>query len=339
MKQPFVSIVIPTRRENGILKRCLDSLFRQNYPRNKFEIILISNNPLSSKIKGVKKIKAKNNNHAEARNLGVKKAKGEIIAFCDDDCILPPNWLSVASRYFVDKKFDLIGGPIAPPKETSFSFRMGAYLSGSKFAVGPSAPRWRKAYPEQKATPFNLILANTFVKKKCFKEVGGFETDQVPGEENLLYYKLQQEECRLLYTPKIACLHSSKPIFLPYARKVFFYSTGRGMLLAREPQSSHLAFWIPSFFVIGLLALPILALFSKWAFSVLIIMFSIYWGLSFAQALYIFWFRERDLKVFWAAPVATFLIHMAYGLGVLRGFLRYKLGKQTAFLMPDIPKA
>lgn len=342
MKKPFVSIVVPTRREDQILRRCLNSLLKQNYPKTKFEIVLVSTRKIKinhPQIK-IKTIKISfETNHAEARNIAIKKAKGEIIAFCDDDCVLPENWLSTASRYFTKKGVDLIGGPIVPQKESPFSYRIGAYLSGSKFAVGPSAPRWRKAYPEQKASPFNLILANTFIRKSCFEAVGGFDPNQVPCEEDFLCHKLRQKGYQLIYTPKIACFHPSKPIFLPYARKVFFYSTGRGMLLAREPQTSHLVFWIPSLFVISLLLLPFLALFSRIVAGVFLAMFLIYWGLNFAQALYIFWFREKDLRVLSAAPIATFMLHVSYGLGVLKGFLRYKFGKRKAVVMPNIQKA
>ena len=342
MKKNFISIIIPTRRKNQILRRCLNSLSKQTYSPSCYEIILVSKRKIKINQPGIK-IKiitiSPKINHAEARNMAVKKARGEIIAFCDDDCILPQNWLSTASAYFTQKRVDLIGGPIIPPKERFFSCRLGAYLSGSKFAVGPSAPRWRKAYPEQKANAFNLILANTFMRKNCFMAVGGFDARQVPCEENLLYYKLQQKGYKLLYTPKITCLHPSKPIFLPYARKVFFYSTGRGILLAKEPQTSQLAFWIPSFFVIALLAIPLLSLFSKTALFILLVMLSIYSVLNFAQAFYIFWFREKDLRILLAAPIATFLLHLSYGLGVLKGFSRYKLGKRGGVLMPNIPKA
>lgn len=340
MEKPFISIIIPTWRGSKVLNRCLSSLLVQDYPQDKFEIILVSKENLPVKWNKTKVIKiGKNVNHALARNIGVAEARGEIIAFCDDDCILPKNWLSVASDYFVAKGVDLIGGPIVPQKESPFSYRIGGYLSGSKFAVGPSAPRWRILYPEGEATPFDLILANTFVRKKSFEEVGGFDPDQVPCEENLFYYKLRNKGLKLFYTPKIACFHPSKPIFLPYTRKVFFYSIGRGMLLAREPKTFHLAFVTPSLFVIIPLILLILSPFFLLAFSYLLAILLIYSILNLAQALYIFCFRERDLRVFLAVPITTFMLHTSYGLGVLRGFLRYKLGKRKAVLMPNIPKA
>lgn len=340
MKAVSFSIIIPTRRESRIFNRCLTSLLAQDYPQNKFEIIVVSKEPLNVKKKKVKVIKIDQNiNHAQARNLGAAKAQGEILAFCDDDSILPKDWLSIASTYFAEKGVDLIGGPILPIKESPFPHRIGGYLSGSKFAVGPSAPRWRKAYPEQRANQFNLILANTFIRKKCFEAVGSFDPNQVPCEEDFLYHKLRHKGYQLVYTPKIACFHPSKPIFLPYARKVFFYATGRGMLLAREPKTFHLAFVIPSLFLFTLLTLLLLSPFFRLASSFLLAIFLVYGLLNLTQALYIFWFREREPRVLLATPITTFLLHVSYGLGVMRGFWRYHLGKRSAVSMPNIKNA
>ncbi len=340
MKKPFISVIIPTWRENKVLTRCLSSLSAQDYPPDKFEIILVSRENLAIKNKKIKVIKIeKRTNHAQARNIGVAKAKGEIFAFCDDDCVLPKKWLSTAIPYFTKKKADLIGGPIVPLKDSPFAYRIGGYLSGSKFTVGPSASRWRRLYPEQKANPFNLILANTFIRKKCFEEVDGFDSSQVPGEENFLYYKLDQMGRKLLYVPEIACQHPAKPIFLPYARKVFFYATGRGILLARRPKASHPLFWIPALFILTLPALVLLSFFSQLAFGCLLAILLVYCLLNIAQPLYIFWVRERDPRVLLVVPPATVLIHLSYGLGFLKGFLRYKLGRKDAVRMPGIFKA
>lgn len=331
-----VSVIIPTWRNNQVLNKCLKSLFAQNYPPSNFEIILVSKNKLAIKNKRVSLIKIGNQiNHAEARNIAAKYARGKILAFCDDDCVLPKDWITKATICFKKTQADLIGGPIIPLAKAPFSCRLSAYLTGSKFTVGPSTPRWRDAYPEGNASPFHLILANNFVTKKAFKMVGGFAPDQVPCEENLFYYRLKNQGFRLFYTAKIACFHPAKPIFLPYAQKIFFYSTGRGMLLAREEKTFHPAFIIPSLFVISLLILITVSPFLKPAFLFLIFIMIVYWGLNFAQAFYIFLKRERNINILWAAPMATLLIHLSYGLGVLNGFVRYKLGKKNIIPMPN----
>ena len=90
MRKLFISVVIPTWRENQVLSRCLASLFAQGYPQKKYEIIVISKDDLANLPKGkrIKMVKSNQGlNHAEMRNLGVSKSQGEIIAFCDDDFV------------------------------------------------------------------------------------------------------------------------------------------------------------------------------------------------------------------------------------------------------------
>ncbi len=95
-----VSVIIPTRNRVEYLARCLDSLYQQS--TLPFEIIVVDNsdkpvkdmvlksnsshsklNYLYSPLKGVSK----------ARNLGIAKAKGSLLAFLDDDCLVNKNWV------------------------------------------------------------------------------------------------------------------------------------------------------------------------------------------------------------------------------------------------------
>lgn len=336
MEKPFISVIIPTWRKSKILSHCLNSLLTQNYPKNRLEIILIAKkriNPLSKKVRVIQI--EKNKNHAEARNIGVSYAQGEIIAFCDDDCILPKNWLSTAASYFVKNKADLIGGPAVPPNKAPFAYRIGGYLSGSRFTVGFAASRHRKLYPEQEAHEFDLILANTFIRKSVFEKFGGFDKNQVPCEENFLYAKVKNNGYKLLYSPEIACIHPAKPIFFPWATKVFFYATGRGLLITRALETFHIQYFIPTFFIFSLPFLAIFSPFSLLAFSYLLAIILVYSVLNLGNAFYIFLKFERNPLILIIAPIATLIIHISYGFGFLSGLVHYFFGKGQTVKMPS----
>lgn len=335
MDRPFISIVIPTWRESKVLDRCLDSLLAQDYPRDRFEIIFVSKRKIMAKDKEVKTVKiGKDVNHAEARNIGVARAKGEIIAFCDDDCILPKNWLLAASDYFIKKKADLIGGAIVPPKDAPFAYRIGGYLTASPFVVGFAAIRHKNLPSDREANEFDLILANTFVRKKVFQKVGGFDPNQVPCEENLFYFRLKKAGYKILYATKIACTHPAKPIFLPWARKIFFYATGRGMLSLKTPETFHPQYIIPSIFVLTIAGLGMFSFVSPTARLFLWGIGLTYCILNLVNTFYIFLKLERDPAVLIAVPIATFFVHISYGLGFLNGLLRYLFGKREPVKMP-----
>jgi GT2 family glycosyltransferase len=336
MIKPFVSIVIPTWRTSKILSLCLESLYNQDYPKKNFEIILISPKSLNIHHTRVKTVKiSKGLNHAEARNMGVSVSKGSIIAFCDDDCILPSNWLTSGVSYFKNNKIDLVGGPVTPPYNLSFKYRLGGYLSGSRFTVGFAASRYRPVDCIKKADESNLILANTFITKSAFISCGGFEKDQVPCEENSLCFKMKKKGYNLIYSPKVTCNHPAKPILFPWAKKVFFYATGRGQLLARTPATFKIQFVIPSLFIFSLCILIPLSFF--WILPRIIFLSTIltYLMLNLANALKLYFVAENNLAIIMVAPIATFIIHIAYGLGFGYGFFRYLSGKHGASKMPS----
>jgi len=324
---PFVSIVIPTRRGSDILKRCLDSLFKQDYSADAFEIILVSKEKLDiqkreriSTISGV--------DFVDARNEGVKNAKGQLIAFVDDDCIMPEDWMSKAVPYFADPKVAVVGGPALPFQRDEFSYQVGKYLLGSAFTSGFASTRYKLQKNVQEVHEYGLIAANNVIRKDVFESVSGFDAEQVLSEENDLYFRITQQGYKLLYVPEIYVWHRAKPIVLPLLKKVFFYATGRGVLMVRKPKTFRLLYLIPTSFALGSIFLPLASLFFGGAFIVLtFLVFLLYLVLNLLNSLFIFLrYREDPLViplVFFLTPV----LHYTYGIGVVYGAYLYLTGR------------
>ena len=102
MDQLTASIVIPTRNRPQAVERCLDALAKQDLPPGFFEVIVVddgSETPLAldparwSSQFVLKLIHQKNTGPAGARNRGVAEARGQFLAFTDDDCLPAPTWL------------------------------------------------------------------------------------------------------------------------------------------------------------------------------------------------------------------------------------------------------
>lgn len=111
MKTRKISVVIATYNRRDILPKCINSVINQDYPRNGFEIIIVNDcstddtyeyaRALAKKHRSIRAFSHnKNKGEAAARNTGIKAAKGEIIAFLDDDCIAGKNWLFSISAAF-----------------------------------------------------------------------------------------------------------------------------------------------------------------------------------------------------------------------------------------------
>lgn len=108
-----ISVVIPTYNHSQYLRRCLDSLFQQNYPVHKYEVIVINDASEDDTQEVLDRYRKKNPNlHVimnlenrgayYSRNRGIDVAKGNIVVFTDSDCILPSNWLQKIEKEFCD---------------------------------------------------------------------------------------------------------------------------------------------------------------------------------------------------------------------------------------------
>jgi len=110
-----ISVVIASYNAEKTIENCLKSIFNQDY-RGNYEVIVVDsskdNTPkiIKSKFPKVRLIKMKKSFAELAKNLGVKHAKSDIIAFTDSDCVVPRNWLSLMVKF--QKDHDVVGGSV-----------------------------------------------------------------------------------------------------------------------------------------------------------------------------------------------------------------------------------
>jgi hypothetical protein len=93
---PLVSVVVCTHNGSGIISQCLDGLKELEYPN--FEVIIVNDGSTDStaeivKEYGFKLINIEHQGLSQARNVGLKNAMGEIVAYIDDDAKPDPHWL------------------------------------------------------------------------------------------------------------------------------------------------------------------------------------------------------------------------------------------------------
>jgi len=107
---PTISVVIPTYNSERTLAQCLESIVKQDYPREKIEIIIADGGSKDKTIEIAKNFKVDKILHNPLRTgeagkaVGVKAAKNDIVAFIDSDNILStPNWFKIMVEPFKDQ--------------------------------------------------------------------------------------------------------------------------------------------------------------------------------------------------------------------------------------------
>ena len=98
MGKPFVSMVVPACNEGKTIGACLDSLAGQNYPKDKYEIIVVDNNSTDNTAEIARSfnttvIKEKRQGLVFSHRQGIAVSQGSIIAFLDADSLARPLWL------------------------------------------------------------------------------------------------------------------------------------------------------------------------------------------------------------------------------------------------------
>ena len=133
---PTLSIVVAARNEEANIERCLGALLRQDYPADRFQIILVNDESEDRTLVLAEKIAAANperlivlttvpeSTDARGKALaiaqGIDHATGEIILLTDADCVPPPVWARSAVEHFVPG-VDVYGGFTLIHSEDLFS--------------------------------------------------------------------------------------------------------------------------------------------------------------------------------------------------------------------------
>jgi glycosyltransferase involved in cell wall biosynthesis len=175
--QPFVSVIVPVYNGELMIEKNIQSLLDQDYPKDKYEIIIIDNGSSDMTRELIKKypVTLLQENEIQtsyaARNQGIIHAQGTIIAFTDADCSTKPDWISQGVRCFAETDADMVGGKI------SFTFSdtpTAAELLDSLINLHNESSTTEKG---------GAKTANVFVKKELFEQLGMFQSDQKSGED------------------------------------------------------------------------------------------------------------------------------------------------------------
>ena len=123
--KPVISVIIASYNEEKLLPKCLTSLQKQTYSKDKYEIIVVDNGSSDNTAAIAKQFTQNVYYYDEiqgcgaARNYGFTKSKGSIIVFMDADSSAESEWLEKIVRYFEDKSLICIGGSAMPDNNGS----------------------------------------------------------------------------------------------------------------------------------------------------------------------------------------------------------------------------
>jgi len=252
---PRVSVVIACPHDSWMLQECLAALAVQTYAD--FETIVLPDEtageaPAQAHVRWLVTGKVR---PAEKRNLGIRAATGEIVAFIDDDAYPEAHWIENAIKYFAEPSVGAVGGPGVTPPGDGFFARCGGRVYENICVSGNY--RYRYLGGRVRRDIDDYPSCNLFVRKDLLDAIGGYRTDFWPGEDTLLCEAIVMEQHRrIVYDPWTLVYHHRRRLFLPHLRQLGRYGFHRGYFVKRFPATSaRFSYFVPTLFVGYLLAL------------------------------------------------------------------------------------
>ena len=330
MEQPLVSIVIPARNEENTIQRCIDSLAKSDYPKNRLEIIVVDGMSEDGTVEVVKRLSAENSqirllpNEKKitpvARNIGVKAAQGDYIMFFDAHSTASSDYIRKCVELMQETGADNVGGVLKtlPSEDTSLGIVIAKVLS-SRFGVGGSKFRTGvEARQEVDTVPFG------FYKRDVFERIGLFDDNLVRNQDIEFNLRLKRAGGKILLSPEIELTYLSRSNLKGFLRNNF----GNGFWVIYAYRFSKTPFslrhLVPMFFTVFMLAGTILPLLPPVFAYLWLVPLALYLTMDVVFSIKLV--RQSNNRSLALALVLFPLLHLAYGLGSIAGFFRLIFG-------------
>lgn len=211
---PTLSVVIPTLNRPDVLERTLADLLKQDYPVDRWEIIVIDQSDVEVKLPSSSGVRLRHlhltrKQSGAARNRGVEEASGEIIVFLDDDVeIITTDFLRAHAENYRSADVGAVAGRVLQPWDRPVE-RIRPRQVGRvtpRLLVVTANFNWDKRLEEVEG----VIGCNFSVRRDVFLSVGGFDT-AFPGtayfEETDLAIRVRKAGYRIVFEPRAVVKH------------------------------------------------------------------------------------------------------------------------------------
>jgi GT2 family glycosyltransferase len=251
--EPLLSVVVATCADAQLAVRCVEAI--RAGAAGAHEVIVVENRPGASSVERalaerfggdarVRYVEERRPGLGCARNAGLRVARGEIVAFTDDDVIVDPAWARAVRGAFATSEVDCVTGLILP-----LEFETPAQLWVERFASYGKGfiPRmYSLAEPplDQPLFPYTAGYfgsgANMAFRTQVLRDLGGFDsvlgtgTRARGGEDLDVCIRVLNAGGRLVYEPRAIIWHRHPDTYAHLRRRAFDYGAGLGAMFTKQ---------------------------------------------------------------------------------------------------------
>jgi GT2 family glycosyltransferase len=228
--RPKISVVICSYNGARTIRRALESVRKLDYPD--YEVIVVDDGSTDATAEivaeyGVRQIQlGRNRGLANARNVGMEAADGEIVAYLDDDAYPDTQWLSFLADGFAAAPHAAMGGPNVPPRDAGFVADCISSAPGGPAHVLLSDDRAE-----------HLPGCNLAIRKDALQAIGGFDPRfRAAGDDVDVCWRLQEAGWTLGFRPAAMVWHERRGSIAAYWRQQCGYGQAEALLERKWPE-------------------------------------------------------------------------------------------------------
>lgn len=226
---PKISVVVCTYNGAATLRYCLEGVAALRYPDH--ELLLIDDGSTDGSAAigaeyGARVISGPNRGLSAARNIGMDAARGEIVAYLDDDACPDPDWLTYLAASFRNTDYAAVGGPNIPPLDET---GLAACVANSP--GGPTHVLVSDTEAE------HLPGCNVAFRRDALRSIGGFDPQfRVAGDDVDVCWRLREAGLPIGFHPAAQVWHRRRATIGRYWRQQRGYGRAEALLERKWPE-------------------------------------------------------------------------------------------------------
>lgn len=324
---PFVSVVIPVRNEHKYIRTCLDSVLRQDYPRDRHEVLLAlgpSEDDTEEIIREyeahyghIHMLKNPKGTISCGLNIGIKAAKGEYIVRLDAHTEFAHDYISKCVEYLLKTGAENVGGPTSVAGRSKVQ-RAVAAAYYSPFALGGGKQHIKDYEGYSDTVSFGAF------KKSTAQALGLFDEALILNEDDDFNFKLSEAGGKIFISGEIHSTYYPRDTYTGLIKQYFGYGFWKVAVIKKHHKPARLSHLVPMTFVLFLAFGGLLSCFSRSARKYYAGVLGLYAVMDVGASLTLkaednpdgFMLRLRLMLI-------HFLLHVSYGCGFIAGLFQF----------------
>ena len=253
---PRATVVIPTRGRPDRLLACVASVLESEYPRERFDVVVVDNAPDDGATRDalerehgagerVAYVVAPRPGSASARNDGVAHARGEVVAFADDDEVVDRHWLAeLAAGFRATPGVTCVTGLVMPARLDTWAQELFEEYGGFGKGFRPRVVDLDVHRPPDPLFPFNAAGHvgsgnNVAFRRDALLDIGGYDphlgngTPTRAAEDWELFVRVLRRGHGIAYRPSALTYHTHRARYDELREQVHDYGVGIAAALTR----------------------------------------------------------------------------------------------------------